>query len=477
MKTKTFIFSLFFLLSSVIYCQNNKTQILQGSWMGKVATDQISFRALLRFEVTKDNIKAFLDLPDQAFKDLPTDKVWTILDSVFVDGTKSLNAGVFFKGRITPGDSVIDGIWDWNNRGALGLRLSRTQFIYTLKTNLNPEINGYKIIKLIESSPIKDQQATGLCWSFATTSFIETEAIRLGKGPIVLSPMFFIIPTIVDKAEKYIRMNGKSYFGPGDLTFSLLNAYKNYGAIPQIIYSGKKDSSSKYDHREMDNAMLEKVKYYVKSGRGNMTTEGYRKNIDEILAQTMGKAPDTFMYQQKQYTPKSFAKEMVGINPDDYVEITSFSHHPFYSKFILEIESNWNNNYYLNLPINDFSTIIDYALLNNYSLCWDGDAYRYEGFNNGFAVLNDTINTITQQMRQTDFDNYTTVDQHNMHIIGIAENNKGERFYIVKNSSDERNCGGYLYMSKEYLLLKTISIMVSKDAIPKEIKNKFGFVL
>lgn len=469
MKTKTIILSLLFLLPSLIYCQNNKTQILQGSWMGKITTDQFSMRALLRFEVTKDNIKGFLDSPDQGLKDLAMDKVWTIQDSVFVDAT-SLNAGIIFKGRILPGDSVIDGIWG----GALGLRLSRTNYVFTLKTNLNPEIKGYKIIKLIESSPIKDQQATGLCWSFATTSFIETEAIRLGKSPVVLSPMFFVTPTYLDKAEKYIRMNGKSYFGPGDLTFSLLSAYKKYGAIPQTVYSGKKDSTSKYNHGDMDNALLEKVKYYVKSGRGNMTTEEYRKDMEEILTRTLGKVPDTFMYHQKQYTPKSFAKEMVGINPDDYVEITSFSHHPFYSKFILEIESNWNNNSYLNLPINDFSNVIDYALLHNFSVCWDGDTYEY---NDGFAVLNDTINTITQQIRQTAFDNYTTTDVHNMHIIGIAENDKGKRFYIVKNSSDQRNCGGYIYMSKEYLLLKTISVMVNKNAIFKEIKDKFASVL
>ena len=120
--------------------------------------------------------------------------------------------------------------------------------------------------------------------------------------------MFYVIPTYIDKAEKYIRMNGKSYFGPGDLTFSLLSAYKNYGAVPQIVFSGKKDSTSRYNHGEMDNALLEKVKYYVKSGRGNMTREGYRKDMDEILTKTMGKTPDTFMYHQKQYTPKSFAK-------------------------------------------------------------------------------------------------------------------------------------------------------------------------
>jgi bleomycin hydrolase len=441
--------------------------------MGKVTTDQFSLRALLRFEASKDTIKGYLDSPDQGFKDLPFDKVWTIQDSVFVDATNSLNAGIIFKGRLLPGDSVIDGIWG----GALSLRLSRTNYVFTLKTNLNPEIEGYRIIKLIESSPIKDQQATGLCWSFATTSFIETEAVRLGKGSVVLSPMFFVTPTYIDKAEKYIRMNGKSYFGPGDLTFSVLSGYMKYGAIPQIAYSGKKDTASKYDHGVMDKALLEKVNYYVKSGRGNMTAEGYRKDINEILSRTMGEAPDAFTYQQKQYTPKSFAKEMVGINPDDYVEITSFSHHPFYSKFILEIESNWNNNYYLNLPIDDFSKVVDYALLHNFSVCWDGDAYRCEGFNNGFAILNDSINTITQQMRQTDFDNYNTVDQHNMHIIGIAENNKGKRFYIVKNSSDQRNCGGYLYMSKEYLLLKTISVMINRSAIPKEIKDKIAIVL
>jgi bleomycin hydrolase len=471
MKTKTFILSFFFLLPSLVYCNNDKTQILQGSWMGNVTTNQFSLRALLRFEVTKDNIKGFLDSPDQGLKDLVMDKVWTTQDSVFVDASKSLNAGIIFKGRFLPGDSVIDGVW----AGALSLRLRRTNYVFTLKTNFNPEIEGYKIIKLIKSSPIKDQQATSLCWSFATTSFIETEAIRLGKCPLILSPMFFVTPTYIDKAEKYIRMNGKSYFGPGDLTISIMRAYKNYGAIPQIVYTGKKDSISRYDHSEMDNALLEKVKYYVKSGRGKMTTEGYRKDINDILSGTLGKAPDTFTYNQKLYTPKSFAKEVVGINPDDYVEITSFSHHPFYSKFILEIQANWNNNYYLNLPINDFSNLVDYAVSHNYSICWDGDIY--EGYNNGFAVLSDDTKIITQQIRQEAFDNQTTKDVHNMHIIGIAENDKRNRFYILKNSSDAKNCGGYLYMSKEYLLLKTISIMVNKGGIPKVIKDKFTSVL
>ena len=270
-------------------------------------------------------------------------------------------------------------------------------------------------------------------------------------------------------------MNGKSYFGPGDLTFSAMNAYKKYGAVPQIVYPGKKDTTSAYNHGKMDYKLLEKVKYYVNNGRGIMTAEGYRENIAGILSGTLGKAPSAFTYNQKKYTPKSFADEMIGINPDDYVEITSFSHHPFYSKFILEIESNWNSNYYLNLPINEFSIVVDYALLHNYSVCWDGDIR--DGYNDGFAILSDSVTAISQQIRQNAFDNYTTIDQHNMHIIGIAENDKGKQFYIVKNSSDYKDCGGYLYMSKEYFLLRTISVMVNKSAIPSAIKEKVTPVL
>lgn len=162
---------------------------------------------------------------------------------------------------------------------------------------------------------------------------------------------------------------------------------------------------------------------------------------------------------------------MIGINPDDYVEITSFSHHPFYAKFNLEIRANWNNNQYLNLPIDDFSTAIDDALIHNYSVCWDGDVY--EGFIDGFAVLADD-KIITQQTRQTAFDNSTTEDVHNMHIIDIAENEKGNKFYIIKNSVDAMDCGGYVSRSKEYLLLKTISVMVNKNAIPTAIMKKVG---
>ncbi|PWA03934.1 C1 family peptidase [Flavobacterium psychrotolerans] len=472
MKTKTSISIILLFIGFLINAQNTKQNLLDGSWMGKTNTKELasSELVLFRFELKNNSIKGFMDFPDKRLKDISLDKVWIINDSVFADARKSLgwaeSAPLIFKGKMMPGDSIINGMWGGNTP----LKLSRTNFVFQLKTNLNPKIAGYKIIKLIETTPIKDQQATGTCWSFATTSFIETEAIRLGKKPIVLSPMFFVRPTYINKAENYIRRNGASAFTEGDLTFSVLKAYKEYGAIPESVYSGKNDSDSKHDHADMNKALLEKVKFYVNS-HGNLTPELYRKDMDIILTQTLGKVPDTFIHDGKQFTPKSFAKEMIGINPDNYLEITSFTHHPFYSKFTLEIEANWNNNQYLNLPLADFVSVIDHALLNNYSVCWDGDIY--EGFKNGFAVLDNT-KIITQQIRQAAFDNRTTEDVHNMHIIGLANDEKGNTFYILKNSSDNNDCGGYLYMSKEYLLLKTISVMVNKNAIPKEISKKVG---
>lgn len=472
MKTKTYITAILLLLGFITNAQQIEPTILKGSWMGKAEAKGMSLEefVLFRFELKNGYIKGYMDFPDKRIKDVTLDKVWMVKDTVFADARKSLgwpeSAPLIFKGLLKTGDSTIVGWWGGDRQ----LVLKRTNYVFTLKTNRNPNIAGFKIIKLIESSPLKDQQATGDCWSFATTSFIETEAIRLGKKPVVLSPMFFVRPTYINKAENYIRKNGSSFFAEGDLTFSVLKAYKEYGAIPEMVYSGKNENDSKHDHAAMNIALLEKVKYYSQS-HGDLTPVVYRKAVDSIMTVTMGKVPDTFHFGGKQFTTKSFAEEMIGINPDDYVEITSFSHHPFYRKFALEIEANWANNYYLNLPLKDFSAVIDSALMHNYSVCWDGDIY--EGYKDGFAVLSEH-KVITQQIRQAAFDNRTTEDIHNMHIVGMAENEKGDKFYIIKNSADNNDCGGYLYMSSEYLLLKTISVMVNKKAIPKAIKKKLN---
>lgn len=472
MHKRIYCFILMLALGLMSYAQPNYPLALEGTWMGKAEAKGMSLEELVlfRFELKNGNIKGYMDFPDKRIKDVALDKVWMVKDTVFADARKSLgwpeSAPLIFKGIMKQGDSTIIGSWG----GDRLLVLNRTNYVFTLKTNTNPKRAGYKIIKLIESTPIKDQQATGDCWSFATTSFIETEAIRLGKKPIVLSPMFFVRPTYINKAENYIRRNGSSFFAEGDLTFGVLKAYRDYGAIPEKVYSGKNEEDSRHDHTDMNNALLEKVKFYAQS-HGDLTPMKYRKDVDSIMTVTMGKVPDTFTYNGKKFTPRLFADEMIGINPDDYVEITSFNHHPFYTTFTLEIEANWANNYYLNLPLNDFIAVIDHALMNNFSVCWDGDTY--EGYKDGFAVLSGN-QRITQETRQAAFDNRTTEDVHNMHIIGMAENEKGEKFYIVKNSTDNNDCGGYLYMSKEYLLLKTISVMVNKHAIPGAISKKLA---
>jgi bleomycin hydrolase len=339
------------------------------------------------------------------------------------------------------------------------------------KQNTAKPVSAPKIIKLIKTTPLKNQESTNLCWSFATTSFIETEAIRVGKKPVILSPIFFAVPTYVDKAEKYIRMHGISFFGAGDLTFSATKAYKMFGAVPESVYGGKMHNGVKCDYAAIDDALQKKVKYYVDSGFAiKMTSEQYRQNIKNILIDKLGAAPANFTYMGKAYTPKTFAKEMVGINPDDYIEITSFSHHPFYSKFILEMNTNWDDNYYLNLPIKDFISVIDTALNNGYSLTWDGannDDGNY-GFNNN-EYLNNNGAGVTQQIRQHLFDYYRNSDDHNMHIIGIAKDGLGNIYYVLKNSL---NPSEYTYMPKEYLLENTISVMVNKDAIPSKIRKK-----
>lgn len=468
MKASIFLSVILVLSGTFLYGQTKDSHRLKGSWSGKlIIPNGPTLTIIMNF---KENGKtSTFDVLEQLSKDGFIDSAWMVKDSVFADFTTRLGKGAMYKGLFSSGDSVISGNWIQGTLFPLNLR--PTSYVFTLKSKLDPKFDGFKILKLITSTPTKDQQNTGTCWSHATTSFIETEAIRVGKKSVVLSPMFYVVPTLMEKAERFVRMQGNIAFNEGDLTFSALKAYKTYGAIPEVVYSGKIDNTSIHEHLKMELAIKEKLKHYIDAGRGEITPAEYRKSVSAIIYKTMAKAPATFNYNGKAYTAKSFADENIGINPDDYIEITSYTHHPFYTKFPLEIASNWNNNAYLNVPLNDFTAIIDHALMNNYSVCWDGDIH--EGYQNGFCKLAKG-EKITQQDRQIAFDNYTTQDDHNMHIIGIAEDSQGQRFYITKNSSAGSDCGGYVYMSKDYLLLKTISVMVHKDALPKRLVNKLS---
>jgi len=348
-------------------------------------------------------------------------------------------------------------------------------FILIITKSYSQENEGFKILTCVKTSALKNQQSSGTCWSFATTSFIETEAIRLGKEEISLSPIFYVTPTYMGKAEKFIEKKGKSWFDAGDLTFSVLEGYKNFGAVPEEVYNGIIENDWQHDHVEMDNLLSEMVKSIGTSGYGRIKPYSWKKSIKGVLDAYLGTAPSVFIYKGKLYSPTSFAREYVGINPDDYIEITSYFHNDFYKMFVLDIPANWNSNKYLNLPIKDFEKVIDSALKSGYSLAWDGDASEPNfDFDKGLLKLtaSEEGKEVTQELRQITFENKTTTDDHNMHIIGIAQDTKDNPYYLLKNSEGDNQQGGYVYMSKKALLLKTISVLVHKDAIPNDIRKK-----
>lgn len=334
---------------------------------------------------------------------------------------------------------------------------------------------GFETIILNDISPLKDQQSSGTCWSFAVTSFIESEALRLGKDTVILSPIFYVKPAYIGKAGRYIDTKGKSYFEPGDLSFSVMDAYMKYGAIPEDAYTGLPEGDWQHDHIEMDNLLSEMVESVGKSGYGRIKPNSWEGAIAGTLDAYLGTAPQSFEYKGEKHTPKSFADKYVGINPEEYVEITSYSQCPFYQSCILDIPANWNDNQYLNLPIQDFEVAINTALEQGYTLAWDGDAStRTFKFDQGFAKLSKgkEKQMITQQVRQRAFDSKSTTDDHNMHIVGMAKDEDGKLFYIMKNSEGDNELGGYIYMSKNALLLKTISVMLHESALSKEIQEK-----
>lgn len=349
-------------------------------------------------------------------------------------------------------------------------------------------------VKEIKTTPVKDQGKTGTCWSFATMSFIETELIRLGKGEHILSPMWNVRFTYLPKAINYIRYGGQTNFGMGGQAHDVMNVIKEYGMVPNEIYDGMKINEEGYNNGELDN-VLKAVVDAVNKGR--KLTLRWQEVIDATLNIYLGEPVKEFNYNEKIYTPKSFT-ESLGFNAGDYVEITSYNHHPFYSQFDLEIPDNWTKDKYYNVPVEDLMKIIDNAIENGYSVAWDGDVSEKEfDKKKGYAIVPEKEESseaenddnekekelkpviekvVTQQMRQETFDNHTTTDDHLMHITGIAEDQTGARFYYTKNSwgTKDKKYDGYWYMSVPYVRLKTIAIMVHKDAVPSDIKVKLG---
>ena len=320
-------------------------------------------------------------------------------------------------------------------------------------------------------TPVKNQSATGTCWSFATTSFIESELIRMEKGEYDLSEMYIVRQDYIDKLRDNYLKQGKGNIDEGGLAHDWLRVFTESGIVPEEVYNGLNYGSPTHNHDELQDFIHAIASVPVK--RKNESDQ-YEKIVSAVLDTYLGSVPETFTYMGITYTPITFAKSL-GINPDDYIEITSFTHFPFYSQGILEIPDNWAMALFYNVPLDELIEIMDYSLNNGYTVAWDGDVSE-SGFSHakGLAVFPER--KVSQEMRQKGYENSTTTDDHLMHITGIAKDQDGMKYYITKNSwgTTRNSSGGYLNMSENYVRAKTLAIMVNKSAIPLRIRTKLG---
>ncbi len=370
---------------------------------------------------------------------------------------------------------------------------------------------GYQftLIKELPHTPIENQNSSSTCWSFSGLGFLESEMLRLGKPEVNLSEMFVVWHTYSEKSEKYVRMHGNLTFSPGGAFHDVTHVIEEYGIVPESVYSGLKYGEEKHVHSEMDKVLKEHVKAVVENGNRKLST-AWEKSIRSTLNSYLGELPESFEYEGEEYTPQSFARDYVGLNMNDYVELTSYTHHPFYEKFVLEIPDNWMWGEIYNIPLEELDLIISNAIDNDFTVAWAADVSEkgFSSTSDGVAIipevnLEEMSNSeqrkwermsdserdeelytfegpslekeITQELRQIGFDNYQTTDDHGMLIVGKASDQDGNIYYKVKNSwGDYNDFGGYFYASESYVQYKTMSIMVHKDAIPRDIQRKLG---
>lgn len=361
-------------------------------------------------------------------------------------------------------------------------------------------------IKTIPTTSVKDQNKSGTCWCFAGTSFFEDEIMRKGGDSLDISEMFTVRKCYEDKAERFIRLYGETNFAAGGSAMDVPYVWERYGAVPEEIYSGLQYGEAKHVHGELDAALAAFLKAVVSKPNKKLTT-AWRKGVKGILDAYLGEVPETFTYKGKQYTPKSYA-ESLGLDMDDYVPLTSFTHHPFYTQFAVEVPDNWLWAQYWNVPMDELKAIVDNAIDKGYTVIWaadvseggfkwkDGVALMPKGKEEGdmndtelsrWVKLSDKERennkydfkgpveeiTVTQELRQEMFDNQETTDDHGMEIVGIAKDQNGNRYYKVKNSWDTNQIyDGFFYVSEPYFLAKTVDILVNRKAIPDVIAKK-----
>lgn len=372
------------------------------------------------------------------------------------------------------------------------------------RTNKKDSEYKFTVVKDIENTPVQNQNQTSTCWSFSSLSFFESELIRMGKGKapsdigVNLSEMFVVNKVYSLKADNYIRMHGKTNFGEGGGFPDVINVLKNYGMVPEEVYTGKKDVTAPHNHKLLETTLKNILQPASLDETQKIDFSFLHNTVNAVCDEYLGKAPEKFDYKGKSYTPKSYA-QATGLNADDYIFLTSFSHHPYYSPFVLEIPDNWNWQQTYNLPLNEFKEVMNTAINTGYTFAWGADVSE-KGFMraDGLAIIPENYGAklsdeekknmslkpvkqmeITQEIRQKAFDNYDTQDDHGMHVVGMVKDQNNTPYYIVKNSwgPESNQCDGYFYASESYVLYKTTSIMLHKKALSPAIAKKLGITL
>lgn len=358
-------------------------------------------------------------------------------------------------------------------------------------------INGYKfnVLKKIGTTDVKNQYKSGTCWVFSTNSFFESELLRMGKGQYDLSEMYIVRAGYLDRAENYLRRQGAAAFGQGAETHDVLNLVRKYGIVPQSAYSGFPPGQDKPQHGEMESVLKSMLEAWNKLPDGKLSPQ-WKKAYAGALDGYMGAPPESFTVNGKQYTPQTYFQSL-GLNTEDYVVLTSFTHHPYYKPFVLEVSDNWSNGNFYNLPLDELSQVAENAVNKGYTVAWATDvSEKTFAAKEGVAILpakawddmsqgeRDSLwkvpvkeKLVTAEERQAAFDEMTTTDDHGMHIVGLVTDQNGTKYYTVKNSwgtTVGKDMLGYIYVSQPYFRYKTLSMMVHKDALLAAVRQKLG---
>ena len=385
----------------------------------------------------------------------------------------------------------------------IGAMLSGSVLMSAQTAQEAPEYE-FKTIKENPVTSIKNQYRSGTCWCFSALSFVESEILRTQGKEVDLSEMFVVGNSYRDRAVKYVRLDGHLNFAAGSSFGDVFHVIKDYGIVPQEAMPGFNYGTDKPEHSELDAALKGYVEAIVRNPNRKLST-AWVKGFDGIVTAYFGEYPETFTSEGKEYTPEAY-RDHLGINTDKYINLTSFTHHPFYEPFIIEVCDNWRWDSAYNLPIDEMMEVMYNAIENGYTIAWGSDVSEKGFTRNGLAVMpvekekesagSDQEKwvgkseekaeenakpelpeemSVTQEMRQDAYDRKTTTDDHGMHIYGLAEDQNGTKYFMVKNSwGDAGKYKGVWYASDAFVRYKTLNIVVHKDALPKDIRKKLG---